>query len=406
MIAVVVFALTWLLIAGRRLRWLPIGRPAGALLGAVAMVATGALAPEAALAAIDRDTLLLLFGMMLITAYVADAGGFERLADALLARCRTGWSALWVLSLTAGLLSALLVNDTVALFLTPVVLRLCQRARLPYAPFLIALATSANLGSVATLVGNPQNMLVGKLGALSFTGYLGLAGPVAALGLLINVALLWLAYGRGLRAPLTVAVAEAPPWTPALTRLCVVGAGVGAGFLLNLHLGWTALTGAVALIVLDRKEPARIFAAVDWSLLIFFSGLFIVVAGLQQTGLVAAAWAAAAAPLNLGQPGGVAAFSALMALGAQVVSNVPMVLLVGGPLHGAPDWLWALLAVVLTVAGNLTLIGSVANIIVAEGAKEHYTLGFWEYLRFGFPSAVLVGLAGVPLLLWLGGWPA
>ena len=401
MTALLVFALTYALIAGRRLRWLPIGRPAGALLGAVGMVAVGALTPAQTYAAIDHNTITLLFGMMGLSAYMAEAGGFERIAAGVLRRCRTGASQLLGLNLVSGGLAALLVHDTVCVFLTPVVLSVCRQAGLPYGPFLIALATSANLGSAATVVGNPQNMLIGGLGQLSFGSFFALSGPVAALGLACNGGLLHLYYGRHLRAPLVVAPPPAAPASSDLRLVLGVVAGVLVGFLLDWNLGYTAMGGLVALTLLERREPAHVFRRVDWTLLVFFCCLFIVVAGLNTTGLPAQAWAAIAPHLDLGQAAGVATFTAAMTLGSQLVSNVPMVMLVGPHLQGAGDVQWILLAFVLTVAGNLTLLGSVANLIVAESAREVYALGFREYLRFGLVSTLIALATGVPLLLWL-----
>lgn len=403
---VAIFALTYLLIAARRLRLLPIGRPAGALLGAVLMVAVGALTPRQAYAAIDHDTVVLLLGLMLLTVYLERSGFFARAARLVVERSRTPVGLLLGTSLASGLLSALLMNDAVCLFLTPVVVRACQRARLPMGPYLIGVATSANLGSAATLVGNPQNMIVGTLSGIPFARFLALAGPAAALGLLLNLALLRLVYGRRLAA-LELARDDAGGDGEALdagrlARVLVVLAAVVVGFFADLHLATTALAGALALMILERRDPAEVFARVDWPLLVFFSGLFVVVAALDRTGLVARGWAAVAPAMDPGRPAGLAAFTAVMAGGSNVVSNVPMVLLAGPYLagHAEPELAWVLLAFVTTTAGNLTLVGSAANIIVAERARDHHELGFLEYLRFGALSTVLVLAVCVPFLRW------
>lgn len=404
-LAVAIFALTYALIAARRLHVLPIGRPAGALLGAVLMVGTGVLTPEQSFAAIDHDTIVLLLGMMLITAYLDQAAFFDRVVSTMLRVCRTPWGLLVVVGLLPGVLSAFLVNDAVCLFLTPVVVTTCARARLPMSPFLIALATSANIGSAATLVGNPQNMIVGSLSGMSFAEFLARSGPAALVGLAVNLGLLRLYYRRMLPAvmpALDLPPADLPAHPRELARVSVVIALVVAGFFAGLHLGYTTLAGAVVLIVLERQEPRGAFARVDWALLVFFCALFVVVQGLASTGVVEAVWTRAAPWLELERAGGVSLFSALVVAGSNLVSNVPLVLLVGPHLQAlggpAPELGWVLLAFVSTVAGNLTLIGSVANIIVAEGAKDHHTLGFMEYLRFGAVSTVCVLAAGVPVI--------
>lgn len=406
-VAVSIFCLTYALIASRRLRLLPIGRPAGALLGAVLMVASGVLSPEASYEAVDGDTIVLLFGMMLITAHLEEAGFFDLLAAGLLRAGGSPWRLLWTLSVASAALSAFLVNDTVCLFLTPVVVAACRRGGLPMGPYLIALATSANLGSAATLVGNPQNMIVGSLSGLSFVPFLLCAGPAAAAGVAINVALLALYYRRGLPARVGGDAPEPPRIDRRRLRFTLAAAaGVVAGFFAGFHLGYTTLAGAMVLVLADRKEPRGAFAKVDWPLLVFFCCLFIVVGGLASTGLPEAAWSAASPYFRLAEARGAALFTALMVLGSNVFSNVPMVLLTGPHLGelGSEALGWTLLAFTTTVAGNLTLVGSVANIIVAEGARDDYALGFVEYLRFGAVSTLLALAAGVPILYLLAEW--
>lgn len=404
-IPIAIFALTYVLIASRRLRWLPIGRPAGALLGAVLMVAAGALTPEQSYAAIDHDTIALLLGMMLITAYLERAGVIEATATVILAACRTGVSLLVALAGVAAVMSAFLVNDTVCLFLTPVVVATCRRGGLPMGPYLVALATSANIGSAATLVGNPQNMLIGSASGLPFARFLAVAAPGALAGLVVNTLLLWWMYRRQLPGRLAAA---AEPAVMDRKRAIVAGAvtvAVIAGFFAGLHLGYCALTGVAALLLAERTDPRDVFARVDWTLLLFFASLFVVVAGFASTGVVDAAWDAIAPAMRLDDPAGVATFVALVTVGSNLVSNVPLVMLANPhvPALGGGDAAWVLLAFASTVAGNLTLVGSVANIIVAEGAKDHYTLGFREYLRFGVPSTILVLLVGAPVILWFAG---
>lgn len=400
----IVFGLTYALIASRRLSLLPIGRPAGALLGAVLMVAIGALSPEESYRAVDGNTILLLFGMMVLTAYLEKAGFFRWVTARTLRAVRRPWTLLWSVSLLSGLLSAFLVNDAVCLFLTPIVVSLCTRAGLPFGPYLVGLATSANIGSAATLVGNPQNMIIGSLSGFPFAKFLTCAGPAASVGLLINLGLLWLYYGSRLPIAFTP-IPEEEGTAEFSKRLAFVLGVIGlvvAGFFAGFHLGYTALAGALVLIIADRKEPREVFARVDWSLLVFFSCLFIVVEGLAGTGVVERAWGAAVPCLSFGNPEGLALFTGLMTLGSNLVSNVPMVLLAGPHLGdlGPQKAGWVLLSFTTTVAGNFTLIGSVANIIVAEGAKDRYSLGFFEYLRFGLVSTLLVLAVCVPLL-WL-----
>lgn len=400
-VVVAIFGLTYVLIAARRLRLLPIGRPAGALFGAFLMVACGALSPAASYAAIDGDTILLLFAMMALVAYVERAGFFEWAAARAIARARTPVGLLVAVAVLAGAMSALFVNDAVCVFLTPLVVVACQKARLPLGPYLIATATSANLGSAATLVGNPQNMIVGGLSGLSFATFSALAAPAAALALALNIGLLLLYYRRDLGSAPLAPVAPAAVDRGRLARVVVV-LGVVVAFFAGAHLGYSALGGVVALVLSEREDPHAIFARVDWTLLVFFASLFVVVAGLETTGLVDAAWAALGPLLAHDSALGVSTLSALYLVGSNLVSNVPMVLL-AAPHVGVDGstFAWVLLGFVTTVAGNLTLIGSVANIIVAEKAADAHELGFFEYLRFGLVSTLVVLAVCVPALVVL-----
>jgi Na+/H+ antiporter NhaD/arsenite permease-like protein len=406
-LTVAVFALTYVLIASQRLAALPIGRAAGALLGAVLMVATRALTPDEALAAVDGYTLALLFALMGLSAYLERSGLFGRLGRALLASCRTPRALLLVVALVPGLLSAFLLNDAICLFLAPIVIDVASRGRVPMGPYLIALATSANIGSAATLVGNPQNVIIGSLSGYAFAPFLLAVGPAAATGLALNAALLFVYYGRALPEAFAereeAAPTFAPAGRPALTAATTLA--VVAGFFAGFDLAFTALGGVMVLVLAERREPDEVFAKIDWSLLVFFAALFIVVAGLSHTGLVDAAWEDLRRYVALDDPAGLSILAAALAIGSNVVSNVPVVLLAGPHLAelGSPERAWALLAFVTTVAGNLTLVGSVANLIVAERAKAHHRLGFFEHLRFGLVSTCAVTAAGVPLIVWATG---
>lgn len=400
---VIIFCFTYILIAARRLRLLPIGRPAGALFGAVLMVAVGALTPEESYHAINHDTIVLLFGTMLITVYLDHAGFFEWTAVKTLSLCKTPLSLMVILSMLAAVLSAFLVNDTVCIFLTPVVIAICRRTNLPMGPYLIALATSANIGSSATLVGNPQNMIIGSLSHMAFAKFLYYSGFAAAAGLAINTVLLCWYYRHSLPKELVTTTTEEAKVDH--QRLQIVGGVtllVITGFFAGLHLGYTAVAGSLILILSERKDPREAFSRVDWALLVFFCSLFIVTVALEKTGLIRQSWLALSPYIHLENLQGVCMFSGFMAFGSQVVSNVPMVLLTGPYLLQInSDFGWVLLAFVTTIAGNLTLIGSVANIIVAEKARDYYRLGFWEYLRFGFLSTLLVLVVGVGIIFMM-----
>lgn len=406
-VAVVIFVVTYLLISGRRLKILPLNRPAAALLGTVLMVATGVMTPEQAYRAVDYNTLVLLLGMSLLSAYLDLAGFFGWTADWVLRVSGTPVRLLFYLMVTSGVLSALLVNDTVCLMLTPLVVRVVVRGGLPLPPYLLALAMSANLGSVATLVGNPQNMLIGQMSHLGFLAFARALIAPAAAGLAIAFLVLWWGF-RGVLVGRIVVSAEADaermPVDRRLLRWTLLSLGlVFVGFVAGLNLAWTALAGGVLVMVLARRDTHEVLKLVDWHLLVFFAALFIVVEGLNGTGLPEQLYRHVQ-PLfgasRSAQSWNLAWFSVL---GSNVFSNVPFVLVAGRwiPEFAQPELAWKVMALATTFAGNLTILGSVANMIVVESARKHVEVGFWDYAKYGLPITVLSLAVGLGLLLLL-----
>jgi Na+/H+ antiporter NhaD/arsenite permease-like protein len=405
--AALLFALTYALISARRLGFIALGRPAAALVGATLMVAAGIVTPEEAYTkAIDGNTIFLLLGMMIITEHLKEAGFFSVAASFVFRVAKTPKSLLVVLGATSGVLSALLVNDTVCLLLTPLVVEVLARTKLPRFPYLMALATSSNVGSVMTLVGNPQNMIIGSLAerrvGLDYVTFAARMVPVGIVCLLLHVGFLRVVFARAVpecwpaRAEPKVAIDR-----PLLTRALLVVFAVSVAFCLRLNPAWSAVAGACALFVWNRQKPAAadVLARLDWSLLLFFAGLFIAVYGLETSGVKDAMWGFAeplfSAPGALGK----VHFVWLSVIGSNVVSNVPFIKLVEGQVarFADPTQGYLLLSMATTFAGNLTLLGSVANIIVLEQARE--PIGFFQYLRVGLPATLLTCAAGTALLL-------
>ena len=405
LVATVIFGITYVLISGRQLKILPLNRPAAALLGAVLMVSTGVMTPERAYRAVNYDTIVLLLAMMLVSAYLYLAHFFEWAADAVLKFSPTPQRLLLYLTLTSGFLSALLVNDTICLMLTPLVIAVIQRGKLPLLPYLIALATSANIGSVATLVGNPQNMIIGHFSHIPFAQFSRSLAPAAIVALAINFVILRFGFRSALR---TAVVAREAHAIPKLDRglfaiVCAVFAAIFACFLAGLNLAWTALAGAALVMVLARRDTHEVLKLVDWHLLVFFAALFVVVDGLSDTGLPDSIYRHLQPVFGshvIAQTWNLTWFSVV---GSNIFSNVPFVLVAGKWITRfvEPTLMWKVLALATTFAGNLTIIGSVANMIVVESAREHLEVGFWDYARFGIPITILTTAAGVLVLLVL-----
>jgi len=412
-----IFGLTYVFISLQKIHFLNLDRPSAAIGGALLMVLCGVITLEEAYAAINLDTLSLLLGMMVLIAYLEQAGFFQYVSAWVLRRSRTPRRMLTGLVFASGALSALFVNDTVCLLFTPVVLSAVRRARLDPVPYLIALVTSANIGSVMMLTGNPQNMLIGISSGLPFATFFLVMLPVGVLCLALDAALLVGLY-RG-RLPAEGRLPDEPlPAVdgPVVRRMLGVTAVVLALFLLPAErlvpgleagrkLPLFAMTGGGLAILVGRYPPREALRQVDWPLLLFFSGLFIVFAGVEKAGLLERMHAAVAPLFGTTSASQLAAFSAVSVAGSNLVSNVPFVLVarhwVEAPQAFAnPELMWYVLALTSTFAGNLTIVGSVANIIVLEQSRDHARIGFLAYLRAGLPITLLTTAIGVAML-WL-----
>lgn len=370
-------------VAVGRWPWVRMNRATIALVGAAALLAMGALTLEQAFAALDGHTLLLLFSMMVLNANLRLAGFFGWVTSATLRAARSARALLALLLATSGVLSALFLNDTLCLMLTPLVLDVTRRLKRDPVPYLVGLATSANIGSVATITGNPQNMLIAMSGGIDYLTFAAHLAPIALLGLALAWGVLVLAFPHEFRgAPLP----PAPPsrvriYRPLLYKSLGATAAMLAMFLAGVPVAEAAFLATAALLFTRRLKPDRVFADFDWQLLVFFSALFVVTGALPTP--------------DVTLPATTAGLMGLTAVLSNVVSNVPAVLLLRPLLHDPHAWL--VVAAASTLAGNLTLLGSVANLIVAESARRQGVhLSFGAYLKAGVPITLLT-----LLLAWL-----
>lgn len=408
--AILIFALTYLIICGRRLHFIKLGRPAGVLLGAVLMVAARVITPAQAYELVNWNTIVLLLGMMIIIEHLADAEFFELIAGWILGRGLSSRGLLAVVVFLIGSLAAFLVNDIVCIFFTPLLLVMMRRRSLPPLPFLLALATSANLGGLIAFTGNPQNMIIGHLSGISYARFFVLMLPVGLLTLAVNYALLVWMYRKELDKAdgHPAAKEDIPSPKPLLKRSLLVTALVIAGFFAGGNMAWVALAGATLLLLLARREEVAVLSRIDWNLLVFFAGLFVVVGALSRSGATAYIAAAADRYIHGQSIGSFWAFGAISVVCSNLFSNVPYVLVAAEWVEQLPDptLMWYILAFASTVAGNLTILGSVANVIVVERARGACDIGFGDFLRFGVPSTVLNFVVGMAFLTLyhLFGW--
>ncbi len=372
---------------------LKIDRPGAAIIGAVAMVAFKIVRASEALHSIDFSTLVLLFSMMLIVGNLHLVGFFEWSVELILRRLNPN-HLLPVVVFASGLFSAFFVNDIVCLVMVPFVLAITRRMKLAPTPYLLAVATGSNVGSVATITGNPQNMLIGSFSGIHYRDFLFHLGPVALGGICLDWAVLHWLYMR--KRPAARAYEALPLPTLDLSRLtkpAVVVTVVIIGFLIGVPPAMMAALGAAALLISRTTDPRKLYDEVDWGLLVFFVGLFVIVGGAENAGIVSRLLALVR-HWNLQR---LDVFTVVVTLLSNVVSNVPAVMLLKSLVPGFadPHTAWLVLAMASTLAGNLTITGSVANIIVIESAKPDVHIGFWDYFRLGFPVTLLTLLFGL-----------
>jgi Na+/H+ antiporter NhaD/arsenite permease-like protein len=397
-IALLIFAATYVALALGRLPWLRVDRTGVAIIGATLMLAANALTLQQAYAAIDYDTIVLLFGMMIVVANLRLSGFFALVSAWVVRHAHRPLLLLGGIVAVSGVLSAFFVNDTMCLVLTPLVLDITERLRRNPIPYLLAVAMASNAGSVATITGNPQNMMIGSFSHIGYRTFAAALAPVALIGLAITVAVIAVVYRSEFRKETALQV------EPANVR--VNGALMGkslavAGAMLVAFLaGWpppkTALIAGALLLITRRLKPERIYREIDWSLLALFVGLFVVIAGLERTPFPADLFAVASR-YHMERTVPMTVFSAAL---SNLVSNVPAVLVFRSFVTRLPDaaHAWLTLAMSSTLAGNLTVLGSVANLIMVQRARGRVEIGFWEYAKAGVPITILSLAAGVAVL--------
>jgi len=399
LIALAIFVFSYVAFSVGRVPGLRSDRLAAAIIGAALVVAVGGLPMREAQAAIDGSTLALLFGMMVVSAALELSGTFGLVVFWASRVARSPFGLVCFVATSSGLLSAFLINDVVVLAMTPVVLRLCDDLGTDPKPALVALATSSNIGSVATITGNPQNVLVGSLSGLSYGRFAAALAPVAILALAVNLLVLRLAYAEALRAPLAFRPSKKRPrvyrrwvWKGAAVTL-----GVVAAFFAGVPPAVAALVGAALVLFTRAVKPRRVYARVDWTLLALFAGLFVIVAGVERQGLGERliGW------LGWLRPETTTGLTALTAVVSNVVSNVPAVMVLKSMVSHLPDpeRAWLTLSMASTLAGNITIPGSIATLIVLERAERAgVKVSLWEFTKVGLPSAALSLVIGAAWL--------
>jgi Na+/H+ antiporter NhaD/arsenite permease-like protein len=396
-----IFVGSYLALAIGRIPGLSIDRAGIALVGAGLMVASGALPLEGAYKAIDLDTITLLLGMMIVVANLRLSGFFAVATAWLMAHASRPLILLAAVVASSGVFSAFLVNDAICLVLTPLVLELTVALGRQPVPYLLAVAMASNVGSTATITGNPQNIMIGSFSHIPYTKFAVVLGPVALIGLIVTVALIALFHRDEFAG--TARLEAQPPKVDA-NRVLVIRALMATLILIALFFGGVVPAKAAiiigGLLLLTRRvKSRRVYAEIDWSLLLMFAGLFIIVAGAQHA-LLSDDTIAAVSRLHLDQ---VPVLSTVTAVLSNLVSNVPAVLMLKPFVDALKDHdtAWLVVAMASTLAGNFTVLGSIANLIVVQrAAGSGVAISFWDYFRVGAPLTIITLAIGT-LWLWL-----
>lgn len=368
------------------------------------MVVLGVVSLDQAYRAIDWNTLIFLLGMMILVAHFQLSGFFDWIAIHVARIARTRFQLLVLLVFTSGLFAAFFVNDTICLIFTPVVLAVTDRLGVPPLPYLIALATSSNIGSAMSVTGNPQNAVIGISAHFSFLGFLVHLAPVSLIGLALNVAILALFYRRDiLHHPLSD---RAPSMEIRLDRLlfakCIIAASLVIVFwVFGYSFPLVAISVGAFILIIGRVNARKVYERVDWELLLFFAALFVLIRGFEASGAVNYLLARFHRSLEGSVDTQLFAVSGVMLILSNLVSNVPAVLLFSPLVPSFPNSriIWLALASTSTLAGNATPISSVANLIVLQQAGKRVRISFWEFVRVGIVVTLLTTFVAVAILI-------
>ncbi len=385
----IIFILTYADVSLGRIPGFRLDRAGIALTGAALMMAVGAITPEEAYRAINLDTLALLLGMMIVVAHLRLSGFFRLVTRWALAHAHSPLILLATVAITAGAFSAFLVNDAVCLVMTPLVIEVTRSLRRDPIPYLLAVAMASNVGSTATITGNPQNMIIGAVSRIPYTAFAAALAPVAVAGLVlvfVVLAALWFGEFRQ-----STQLAAKPPSArvhkPQLIKAVLVTLGVIAAFFAGVPVAMAAFLGGALLLVTRAVKAHKVYQEIDGSLLLMFAGLFVVVAAAEKI-LLTPDLIGAVQAFHFANTYVLTADTAVL---SNIISNVPAVLALKPFVLGLADQhrIWLVIAMSATLAGNLTPVGSVANLIVAERARAAgIHISFWAYCRAGIPIAI------------------
>lgn len=426
-LSIIIYFFVYVLISSKRFKFFNLGRTGVALFGVVLMFIFKLFTANEFISLIDWDTIILLFGLMIIIEYLEESGFFDFLAYFLFKRNISPKKLVLLIVFLVGISSAFFINDITCLILTPLILRIILKRGLNPLPYLLSIATSSNIGAIIAYTGAPQNMIIGNICDLSYTQYFLFMFPLGICLLFMNYLMIILFYNKKLIIDNTLydnyknmlykdSFSELGRnkykltfkekineifgdlkkiKKPLFKRSVTVALLTFISFFIFKPISWVALIGAVILIVISKKNEMEYIKRIDWGLLIFFMCLFGLIGALNATGVSIYLFQKFVKSFEVNLKS-FFIFNLASLFLSNIFSNVPYVLIVKEIIIKLPqNNIWFLyLAFTSTVAGNMTLLGAVANIIVAEKAREHYNISFKDFFIYGFPSTIIIFLIG------------
>ncbi|MCX8058294.1 MAG: SLC13 family permease [Spirochaetes bacterium] len=456
-LCLIIYFFVYILISSKRFKFFNLGRTGVALFGVVLMFIFKLFSANEFISLIDWDTIILLFSLMIIIEYLDESGFFDFLSFYIFKDYYDPKKLIFLIVFLVGLSSAFFINDITCLILTPMILRVLIKKGLNPLPYLIAIATSSNIGAIIAYTGAPQNMIIGNLCSLSFSKYFILMFPLGLILLYFNYIFIFLFFRKKLilnkninhqiyenkisfskinkiinleniekekskdnnkikiknsifinkkiKEKIDLFIHDLKRIRrPLFRRSVTVALLTFLSFFIFKPISWVALIGAVILIVISKKNETEYLKRIDWNLLIFFICLFGLIGALNESGLTIYLFEKFIKNFELNLKN-FFIFNLVSLIFSNIFSNVPYVLIVKEIIQKIPDNnIWYLfLAFTSTIAGNMTLLGAVANIIVAEKAKNEVQISFKEFFMYGFPSTLILFILGffIIYLYWL-----
>jgi Na+/H+ antiporter NhaD/arsenite permease-like protein len=387
----IIFLITYIFISIGRVPFFRVDRTGISIIGATLLILFNVISINEAYLAIDYKTIIILFGMMVLIANLRLSGFFHILLNFIVKNIKDPKNFLYILVFTSGISSAFFVNDTICLIFTPFVIEISRKLNLNPKPYLLALAMSSNIGSVATITGNPQNIIIASFASINYSDFFIKMFPITLINLLTAILLIQFFYKEDLTLDFKNIDNQSKQIKYRYNKALLIKSSIAALltiilFFLNVPMYIVSIFIASFLLITRRIKPEKVYNLIDFSLLILFICLFVIIKGSEKSiifmDLMSYMKNIIDTPLEL-------VISTVIL--SNLVSNVPAVLVLKEIVNNLTidQNKWYYLSMASTLAGNLTIFGSIANIIVIELASSKVKINFLEYIKIGIPLTII-----------------